>query len=179
MAKQYNITITNGTGSANVLNDNYTVESNTNGYLDSSVSPSTVNVVDGTNTYEFTISAEGTLTLHVTENGQTDGTAVVGAKFIRCDADGNTYGTEVISDSSGNALFEHLPYATTAAPNIYYKQTATDDTHTFDSSLKEITLDSSTKILEVANPLPVLRTFKLTDANYSGLNIGSGTIILK
>lgn len=179
MAKQYNITIQNGTGTANVLNGNYTVESNTTGYQNTSIDPNTANIVEGTNTYEFTISAEGTLTLHVTETGVVDGTPIVGAKFIRCDKDGNTYGTEIETNSTGNAIFANVPFDASAAPKIYYKQTASDDSHTFDGSLKEITLETNTKTVEVANPLPQARTFTLKDKNYSGLLIESGEIILK
>lgn len=179
MAKQYNITITNGTGVANVLDGTYTVESNTTGYTNTSILPNQINVIDGTNTYELTIAAEGTLTLHVTEDGTTGGTAIVGAKFVRCDSNGTTYGNEIETDSNGNAEFKNVPYDSASAPTIYYKQTASDDSHTFDSTLKTITLESATKTVEVANPLPTERTFKLTDQNYSGLPIASGTIILK
>lgn len=178
MAKSYNITIANGSGQANVLNGSYSVSSNTTGYLDSSIDPKTLEVVEGTNEYQLKISAEGTLTLHVTETGESSGTAVVGAKFIRCDSNGNTYGTEVTTDASGNAVFNNVPFDASNAPIIYYKQTATDDSHTFDASLKNITLESSTKTVEVINPLPATRTFTLTDANYSGLPIASGSIIL-
>lgn len=178
MAKPYNISIVNGEGTSNLLNGEYSVESNTVGYLNSSIDPKTLNVVEGTNTYELTISAEGTLTMHVTETGESTGTAVVGAKFIRCDAEGNTYGQEITTNEVGNAEFQYLPYDSTNAPIIYYKQTSSDSEHEFDSSLKSISLETSTKTIEIANALPALRTIKLTDANYSGLPIASGSIVL-
>ena len=135
-------------------------------------------MVEGTDTYELTISAEGTLTLHVTETGESTGTAVTGAKFIRCDSNGVTYGNEVITDATGNAQLPYLPYDAVNAPTIYYKQTASDGEHEFDSSLKSITLETNTKTLEVMNTLATLRTIKLNDANYSGLPITNGSITL-
>lgn len=178
MNNQYNIIISNGSGTENVLNGNYSVTSQVTGYLDTSIDPSTLNVVEGTNTYDLKISAEGTLTLHVTETGESTGTAIQGAKFIRCDADGNTYGTEIETDVTGNVSFENVPYDANNAPLIYYKQTATSGNHEFDSSLKNISLESITKTVEVSNPLAALRTFTLKDANYEGLSIASGNITL-
>ena len=63
------ITITNGTGTSNIINGNFNVTSNVNGYDNTSINPSSVNITEDTNTYQFTISASGTLTLHVTEDG--------------------------------------------------------------------------------------------------------------
>lgn len=61
------------------------------GYDSSTLTPNSVNVVEGTNTYAFTISATGTLTLHVTDTGDpVTGVDIVGAKFIRTDSTGNS-----------------------------------------------------------------------------------------
>lgn len=178
MAKPYTITITNGQGQANVLNGSYTVTSNTTGYDNTSINPNSVNVIEGTLEYQFTISATGTLIFHVSETGQSDGVAIVGAKFVRCDSSGNTYGSEIETDSSGIARLLNVPYDSTNAPTIYYKQISSDSEHEFDSSLKSITLDSESKTVEVMNAPPGLKTFKLFDANYSGLAVESGSITL-
>lgn len=178
MAKPYSITITNGVGQANVLEDSYSVTSNTPGYLDSSIDPKTLDITGSASEYSLKISGEASLTLHVTDTGTSTGVPIVGAKFIRCDRLGNTYGSEVTTDSTGNAVFQNLPYAQENAPDVFYKQTTGDGTHTFDSTLKSIILDSVTNTKEVENPLPPLKTFKLEDANYTGLMIESGTIIL-
>lgn len=177
--KQYNIVISDGIGEANVLNGTYSVTSNTPGYDNQSITPTSLEIIEGTNEYELKIAADGTLTLHVTETGESTGTAIVGATFIRCDANGTEYGDLITTDQTGNAQFQYVPYSQTETINIYYKQKSTDDTHTFDDSLKTITLEAQTKTVEVANPLPALRTFKLTDKNYSNLVIKSGTIILQ
>lgn len=178
MAKPYNITITNGEGSANVLNDSYSVESNVTGYLNTSIDPKTIEVVEGTNEYQLSISADGAFTLHVTETGETSGTPIVGAKFARCDSAGVTYGNEITTNENGEAVFQNVPYDANNAPTIYYKQISGDGTHAFDDTLKNTTLESSTKTVEVINALPALRTFKLADANYNGLPIENGSITL-
>ena len=145
------ITITNGTGSAELINDSYTVTSNTTGYDNTSILPSTVDITEGTNTYAFTISATGTLTLHVTEDGTTTGTPIVGATFVRTDASGNEYGSAITSDSNGDAIFNNVPFDATNAPTIYYKQTASDGNHDFSSAVASTTMTASTSTVEIEN----------------------------
>lgn len=178
MAKPYTVSIVNGQGTANVLNDTYNVTANCVGYDNNSIDPNSVTVVEGTNSYEFLISANGSLTFHVTETGLVDGTPVIGAKFMRCDASGTTYGTEVTTDQSGNAVLLNLPFDSTDAPNVYYKQIASDGNHEFDSSVKTINLTTLSTTLEIANTIAIERTFTLKDKNYNGLAIDSGTINL-
>ena len=62
MASPYSITITNGTGTESVLNDTYNVTANVIGYDNQTLTPTTVSVVEGTDTYNFKIGATGTLT---------------------------------------------------------------------------------------------------------------------
>ena len=176
MAKQ--ITITNGTGTGELINDTYTVTSVVGGYDDTSINPSSVNIVEGTNTYNFTIAATGTLTLHVTDTGLSSGNPIVGATFIRTDASGNEYGSVVTSDSNGDAVFNNVPFSSTNAPIIYYKQTASDGDHEFVSTVQNTTLTASTQTNEIENPVGATRTINLTDANYTNLPIDNGTITL-
>lgn len=178
MAKPYIININDGTGSKNVPNGSYTASITSNGYDTSSLNPKEINVTSDVDSYSFTVSASGTLVLHVSEDGTSGGTSVVGAKFIRCDKDGNTYGNEVISGSDGNATFNNVPYAASGSPTIYYKQTSSDGEHDYDSSLKSVTLLTSQETVEVINSLPKLKTFTLKDANYDGLNIEVAEITL-
>lgn len=178
MGKPYEISITNGSGQEKVLNGAYSVTANVTGYENASINPSTLNVVSGTDTYNFTISASGTLTLHVTEDGTSSGTPVVGATFIRTDSTGTEYGTSVTSDAEGNAVFENMPYAASDAPTIYYKQTASDGEHEFDNTVKSTTMTSETATLEITNAVASNRTISLTDANYDNLPIQTGSITL-
>lgn len=178
MAKPYIVTINNGTGTTNVVEDTYTVTANVNGYDNSTINPTSLTYDGSTNTYNFTISATGTLTLHVTETGTSSGTPVVGATFIRTDSTGNTtYGTEITTDSSGNAQFANVPFGTDA-PTIYYKQTASDGSHSFDETVKSITLTTSTQTEEIQNEGEQPITVNLTDSNYANLPIDDGTITL-
>ncbi len=159
------------------LKGTYTVSSTTPGYNDTSVLPKELEVTDASE-YNLTIAGAGTLTIHVTEQGTPEGTAVVGAKFYRTDNDGNQYGDVVVTDATGNAVFNYVPYAAADAPKIYFKQTESDGEHEFVLTVQETTLTDSTKTLEIANPKAGVKTINLTDANYTGLPISSGTITL-
>ena len=176
MAK--NITITNGSGTANLINDTYTVTGDVTGYDNTSILPSSVDIVAGTNTYAFTISAAGTLTLHVTEDGTSTGTPIVGATFVRTDSSGTEYGSSITTDSNGDAVFNNVPFAVTGAPTIYYKQTASDGNHEFDNTVQNTSLTTSTGTIEIQNTVGALRTVTLTDVNYANLPLESGTITL-
>lgn len=172
------ITITNGSGTSNLINDTYTVTSNVVGYDNTTILPTTANITEGTNAYAFTIAADGTLTLHVTEDGTTTGTPIVGATFIRTDSAGNEYGTQITTDANGDAVFNNMPYATTAAPTIYFKQTASDGDHEFDNTVQNTTMTTQTNTLEIINTQGEARTITLTDANYTNLPIDAGTLTL-
>ena len=176
MAKVINIT--NGTGTGELINDTYTVTASVVGYDDTSIDPSTLNVVAGTNSYALSISATGTLTLHVTDDGTSTGNPIVGATFYRTDSIGTEYGSVITSDSNGDAVFNNVPFDATNAPTIYYKQTASDGDHEFVNTVQSTTMTSSTSTIEVENPVGATRTITLTDTNYSNLPISSGTITL-
>ena len=173
------INITNGTGTSNVTNGNYNVTASVVGYDNTTLDPSNIVVDTATNEYAFTIEAEGTLTLHVSEDGTPSGTPVVGATFIRTDSEGNEYGSAIITDESGNAVFNNVPYASENAPTVYFKQTASDGSHDFSNQVQSTTLTTDTETVEITNALSALRTFTLTDANYEGLPIGTGTLTLE
>ena len=171
------VTITNGTGTTQLINDTYTVTADVTGYDNTTIDPSSITVDEGTNTYNFTIAAQGTLTLHVTEDGTTTGTPIVGATFIRTDSEGNEYGTAITTDAQGNAVFSNVPYAATNAPLIYYKQTASDGDHEFDNTVQSTSLATQTATVEIINQPGATRTINLTDANYENLPIdGSLTL---
>ena len=173
-----NVTITNGSGTVDLINGNYNVTASVNGYDNTTINPSTINVVDGTNTYAFTIAATGTLTLHVTEDGTASGTPIVGATFYRTDSSGTEYGSVITTDSNGDAVFNNVPFASDNAPTIYYKQTASDGDHEFSQTVASTTMTTSTSTIEIPNPSGATRTISLTDSNYSNLPIGSATLTL-
>ena len=172
------INITNGTGTGEIINGTYTVTAAVTGYDNTSINPSSVTIEAGTNTYAFTISATGTLTLHVTEDGTTTGTPIVGATFIRTDSTGTEYGTPITSDTNGDAVFNNVPFDATNAPLIYYKQTASDGDHEFDQTVQNTSLTTQTATVEIINQPGATRTINLTDSNYANLPIESGTLTL-
>lgn len=175
MAKQ--ITITNGVGQEAVGVGNYSVSATVTGYDNTSISPSSVSIETSTSDYAFTISATGTLTIHVTDTGTSEGTPIVGATFYRTDSSGTTYGNIITTDSSGNAVFDNVPYDQSGF-TIYYKQTASDGSHDFNSAVQNASLTNQTTQLELQNPAFQTYNFTLNDANYSNMPIDSGTITL-
>ena len=172
------VDITNGTGTVELINDTYTVTAEVTGYDNSTINPSSITVDASTNTYAFTISGAGTLTLHVTDTGTTAGTPIVGATFIRTDSAGTEYGSVITTDAQGNAVFNNVPFAETGAPLVYYKQTASDGDHEFDSTVQSTSLTTQTSTVEITNAPGATRTINLTDANYDNLPIDSGSITL-
>ncbi len=178
MENQITIPITNGVGSKEIINGTYTVTSLTTGFNDTSITPAEQEITEEVNTYNFTISASGTLTLHVSDDGTDIGVPIVGAKFVRCDSNGTTYGEEIISNEEGNAVFATVPFAEENAPLIYYKQTSSDSSHTFNEELQNTSMASETSTIEVQNEEAALRTINLTDTNYEGLPISDGQVIL-
>ena len=172
------ININNGTGTGELINSTYTVSAEVNGYDNNSINPANVTVVEGTNSYAFTVGATGTLTLHVTDNGTITGNPIIGATFYRTDSTGTEYGSAITTDSNGDAVFSNVPYAATSSPNIYYKQTASDGDHEFDNTVQNTSMTTSTSTIEVENPVGATRTITLTDANYSNLPIETGTVTL-
>lgn len=165
------IDINNGVGTGSLINGSYTVTSNVVGYDNTSINPSTLDIVAGTNSYPFTISATGTLTLHVTETGESSGTPIVGATFVRTDSKGTTYGSPITTDANGDAVFSNVPYASTNAPVVYFKQTASDGEHEFSDQVVSTTLTESTTTQEIQNAVGATRTIMLTDSNYTNLPI--------
>ena len=176
MAKIVNIT--NGTGTSSLINGTYTVTADIVGYDNTSINPNSVSVVEGTNSYAFTISATGTLTLHVTDDSTATGTPIVGATFYRTDSSGTEYGSVITTDSNGDAVFNNVPFAETGAPTIYYKQTASDGDHEFVNTVQSTTMTTNTSTVQVQNPVGATRTISLTDSNYANLPIDTGTLTL-
>ena len=128
----------------------------------------------------FTVSGNGTLTLHVTDTGEkVSGIQVVGAKFIITDETGTTQGKEATTNQDGNALFENVPYYETDSPVIYYKQISSDGAHTFDGSVKSVIMNEQNITVEIENPNAPERNITLTDASYPSIVIKDAQITLE
>ncbi len=177
---RHTVPITNGKGSIELVNGTYKASAVVEGYDVSTLNPNSVTLVEGTDSYAFTISAKGILTLHVTDTGdKTTGVQVVGARFVRTDSTGNIQTAEIITDVDGNAVFNNVPFSQSGNIKIYYKQVASDGGHTFDDSVKSVIMDNETKIVEIANPQAPVRNLTLTDASFPNILIKDGEIILE
>lgn len=178
MARPYSVTITNGTGSENIVAGEYSLSLAATGYDSSTIDPTSITVTNDSSTFDLTVAATGTLTIHVTETGESTGTPVVGAKFYRTDSTGTTYGTEITTDSTGNATLSNVPFDSTNAPTIYFKQTESDGSHNFDLTVQSTRLTAQTGTIEVTNAPAALQTFNLKDANYEGLIVDTANLTL-
>lgn len=178
MARPYMITIANGEGTEGTESGIYEVSATIAGYDVDTIDPKSLTVTGDTSEYSLTVSASGMLTLHVTEEGIEDGTPVLGTSFKRCDSSGNTYGEAVVSNDSGDAVFENVPYAEADGPVVYYKQIDSDGNHDFELDLQSETLTEESTTVQVFNSPVSSKILKLTDVNYSGLPIDAGEITL-
>ena len=178
MQKTYVINIQNGRGSKTITNGTYGVSANIPGYNNDSINPQLLDISSESNEYNLTISADGNLTLHVTEDGTPEGTPVVGAVFYRTDSNGTTYGNPVTTDLMGNATLTNLPYDFNTAPVVFFKQVATPDDYESNNEVMQITLSEQETTIEVTNSRLVAKTFIVTDANYDNLPVNIGSITL-
>lgn len=177
---RHTIPITNGKGSIELVTGTYNAQAIAGGYDASTLEPKSVTIIDGTTTYAFTISAKGTLTLHVTDTGNPDtGVQIVGAKFIRTNSTGTIVGNEITTNADGDAVFNNVPFAESESTTIYYKQISSDGGHTFDDAVKSIVMTESTETVQITNPTAPVRNFTLMDASFPNIPIIDGQIILE
>lgn len=153
MDNSYDIKIIDGKGYLEVDNGIYNVSSNVKGYVDSNIRPSIIEITDDKN-YDFTVFSDGHISFFVSEDGVVGSKVIVGAKFVRCDQNGVTYGDEVVSNEIGEAYLLNLPYDIESSDVvIYYKQTSSDGKHLFDDSLHSIVMNEFAKVIMITNPL--------------------------
>ena len=62
---------------------------------------------------------------------------------------------------------------------IYYKQISGDGGHTFDDTVKSITMTEESETVEITNPEAPIRNFTLMDASFPNIPIIDGQIILE
>ncbi len=164
----YNVTITNGSGSQAMQKGTYDVTAEAQGYDVSTLSPKTFTATEAESTQAFTLSANGTLTFNVNETGAAGGTPITSGSLVMTDAMGATeYGQPVTIDASGNAVFENVPYGTTTEPfQLYFKQLSTDENHNIFEGVISVSMTAQTQTEYVQNSPNALQTFSLTDENY-------------
>ena len=180
MAIRHRVPITNSLGSLEIVNGNYNVSAEVPGYDSTTLTPKSIEIVNDTETYNFTISATGTLTIHVADTGSsTTGIQIVGAKFIRTDYQGNETGVEITTDTDGNAKFTNVPFSPSKSSKIYFKQVSSDGKHTFSEELRSIEMKVNEEVVEIANPMAPLKRFTLMDSNFVNVPIEDGDLYLE
>lgn len=172
---EYDITIIDGTGSENMNSGTYTVSAiYAPGYDMTTLEPTSYTVSSAGQTGEFTLSANGTLTITFNETGAQGGTPITSGSVVMTDSTGQTqYGDPVEIDSNGEAVFNNVPYGSAqSAYTLYFKQLTSDENHNIYPEVFAVGMGDQTQQEYILNtPKSVLQNFTLTDANYAGLPV--------
>lgn len=173
----YNVEITNGSGSQNMKAGNYTVSVTASGYDATTLSPTSYTATASAGSGSFTVSASGVLTLVFNDTGAQGGTPVTSGQVVMTDQSGNTeYGTPVTIDASGQAVFNNVPFVDQTGFALYFVQKSSDDAHNPYSGVISVNMAAETQTQYVLNSPIAEQTITLTDANYSGMPIASATM---
>lgn len=173
----YNVQITNGSGSESMKSGNYSVTVSAAGYDATSLSPTSYTAGASAGTGNFTLSADGVLTLIFNETGASGGTPITSGSVVMTDSTGATeYGSAVNIDATGQAVFNNVPYDATSPYVLYFIQKETDAGHNPYSGVITVNMSSAAQTEYVINSPIAEQTFTLTDANYSGLPIANATL---
>lgn len=175
----YDVTITNGQGTQAMKAGTYEVTATeAQGYDLTTLSPTTYTATSESGTGHFTLSASGTLTFTVNEDTTTARIPVTSGTIVMTDSTGNVqYGSVVEINSTGEAVFNNVPYGTSESPvTLYFKQLTSDDTHNPYDGIIEVNMTAQDQTENILNKLIATQTFTLEDANYSGLKINNATL---
>ena len=178
----YNVTIINGTGSQTINPGTYSVSAiYAPGYDMSTLSPTSYTATSSTETAEFTISANGTLTIIFNETGASGGTPITSGTVVMTDSTGTTqYGSVVQIDENGTAVFNNVPYGSEqSAYTLYFKQLTSDENHNIYENVFAVGMGDQTQTEYILNTLKsVLQNFTLTDANYPNMPVYNAVLKL-
>ena len=173
----YNVTITDGSGSVAMKQGQYSVTVSANGYDATTLSPAVYTATAEPGSQAFTVSADGELTLVFNETGAEGGTPVTAGSVVMTDASGvERYGSPVTIDSNGAAVFANVPYNATTPYVLYFLQTESDGGHNPSDNVISVDMSNQNQTEYVVNRPIALQTFTLTDANYSGLPVAEAQI---
>ena len=173
----YNVQITNGSGSENMKSGNYSVTVSATGYDATSLSPTSYTAGSSAGSGSFTVSANGALTLIFNETGASGGTPITSGSVVMTDSTGNTeYGSAITIDASGQAVFNNVPYDATTPYVLYFVQKETDAGHNPYSGVITVNMSNAAQTEYVLNSPIAEQTFTLTDANYAGLPVADATL---
>ena len=171
----YDVTITNGTGSETMNKGSYSVSAiYAPGYDMTSLSPTNYTVESSGQTGAFTLSATGTLTITFNETGAEGGTPITSGTVVMTDSTGQTqYGPVIEISSNGVATFNNVPYGSAqSAYTLYFKQLSSDENHDVYPDVFAVGMGDQTQVEYIINtPKAVSQNFTLTDANYTNLPV--------
>ncbi len=164
----YNVIITNGKGTEALKKGTYNVTAVVNGYDTSTLEPKTFNATDIAGSQIFTLVANGTLTFNVNETGLEGGTPVTSGSVVMTDNTGAVeYGTPKEIGTTGDVVFNNVPFGTGDAPYVlYFKQLTTDDNHNIYEQVIEVQMTEENQVAYIKNDLIAEQTFDLNDATY-------------
>lgn len=174
----YNVQITNGSGSANMQTGNYSVTVNANGYDATTLSPVSYTATSG-GVGNFTVSADGVLTIVFNETGAEGGTPITGGSVVMTDSTGTTeYGSPVTISATGEAVFNNVPFNLDNPYQLHFKQLSSDENHIAYPDVFTVGMGTETQTEYVINqPIYAEQSFALTDANYAGLPVADATLV--
>ena len=173
----YNVQITNGSGSVDMKKGAYTVSVSAAGYDATSLSPSSYTAGETAGSGTFTVSADGVLTLIFNETGAEGGTPITSGSVVMTDSTGATeYGSEITVSATGEAVFNNVPYVSGTGYQLYFVQKTTDDNHNLYEGVISVSMESATETAYVLNSPIAAQSFTLTDANYAGLPVNNATL---
>ena len=176
----YNVTITNGTGSQKMNAGKYEVNcSYAPGYEMDTLSPTEYTATAPSGSGAFTIEASGTLTIIFNETGAQGGTPITSGTVVMTDQSGNAqYGSVVNIDSTGTAVFDKVPFGSAQSPyTLYFKQLSSDSDHNIYEEVFTVGMGDKTQTEYILNtPKATTQTFTLTDANYTSLPVANAVL---
>ncbi|MBO4726484.1 MAG: hypothetical protein J5598_02690 [Clostridia bacterium] len=176
----YNVLITDGSGSENMQYGTYTVSATyAPGYDLTTLAPTSYTVNATSQSGAFTLSASGTLTVTFNETGSEGGTPITSGSVVMTDETGETqYGSVVEVNENGVATFNNVPYGSAQNPyTLYFKQLTSDENHNPYEGVFAVGMGDETQAEYVINTLKCTeQNFTLTDANYTGMPIQSANL---
>ncbi len=164
----YNVQITNGTGSQAMKKGAYNVEVTAAGYDVSTLNPKMFTATEEAGSENFVISASGTLTFNVNETGAAGGAPITAGSIIMTDSTGNIeYGTAANISVTGEAVFNNVPYGTSGNGfQLYFKQLTTDENHNIQEGVITVNMEEENQTAYIQNAQIALQTFNIADATY-------------
>ncbi len=173
----YNVQITNGSGSENMKKGSYSVTVSAAGYDATSLSPTSYTATESAGSGSFTVSADGVLTIVFNETGAQGGTPITSGSVVMTDSTGATeYGSAVTVSATGEAVFNNVPYVTGTGYQLYFVQKSTDADHNLYEGVISVSMEDATQTAYVLNSPIAAQAFTLTDANYAGLPVADATL---